>query len=254
MNALEKPQRRGSEAPCAIPDTLGSLSPQEEALAAFIAKGLRTAEAARASGMRHSEAMRSLAKPEFKSIVNAILQGAADYAIAGASATIQGRINSAAARHEATSQIIEQRAAAADPRFLNPDPEFIRALGYDPDELISYFPNLGELYDQTNPVCHMCDPGAFLVPGASTGLLARSLKIIGSGKHTQQVEEWKIDPAVLNELRNAEKALATATGQGGKGAGKMKMYVNVDMGRLFGGAPGSEVPVSNLPGRTIEER
>ncbi len=50
-------------------------------------------------------------------------------------------------------------------------------------------------------------------PGGSTGLLTRTLKIIGSGDAAQLVEEFELDAALLKELREHEKQAAQEVGQ-----------------------------------------
>lgn len=50
-------------------------------------------------------------------------------------------------------------------------------------------------------------------PGGSSGLLARSLKMIGSGPSAQMVEEFEVDAALLKELRELEKQVAIEAGQ-----------------------------------------
>ena len=49
-------------------------------------------------------------------------------------------------------------------------------------------------------------------PGGETGLLARSIKMIGSGANAVQVTEYRLDGAVLSELRESLKQAAIESG------------------------------------------
>jgi hypothetical protein len=51
------------------------------------------------------------------------------------------------------------------------------------------------------------------VPGGRTGLLVRSVREIGSGEAARQVEEYRLDAALLKELRGLEKQAAIEAGQ-----------------------------------------
>jgi transposase-like protein len=50
-------------------------------------------------------------------------------------------------------------------------------------------------------------------PGASTGLLTRTYKQIGSGESAEKVEEYQVDTGLLKELREHEKQAAQELGQ-----------------------------------------
>ncbi len=50
-------------------------------------------------------------------------------------------------------------------------------------------------------------------PGYSTGLMAHSLKSVGSGENSQVVDEYKVDVAVIAERRALAHAAAEETGQ-----------------------------------------
>jgi Terminase small subunit len=50
-------------------------------------------------------------------------------------------------------------------------------------------------------------------PGASTGLLTRVVKSIGSGKNFKEIEEFRVDTALLRELREVEKQAAIELSQ-----------------------------------------
>lgn len=56
-------------------------------------------------------------------------------------------------------------------------------------------------------------------PGGKSGLLARQLKQLGSGKDAQVVEEYKLDTGLLAEFREHEKQAAIELGQWQESAG-----------------------------------
>ena len=49
--------------------------------------------------------------------------------------------------------------------------------------------------------------------GASTGLLVRQMKIIGSGKAAREIEEFAADVGLLREIRELEKQIAIEMGE-----------------------------------------
>jgi hypothetical protein len=51
------------------------------------------------------------------------------------------------------------------------------------------------------------------VPGASTGLVVRQYKVIGTGPAAQQITEYKVDHATLKSLLDLEKQTAEELGQ-----------------------------------------
>jgi hypothetical protein len=57
------------------------------------------------------------------------------------------------------------------------------------------------------------DPSMEGVPGGRTGLLVRTLKTVGSGEAARQVEEYRLDAALLKELRELERQAAEEAGQ-----------------------------------------
>jgi hypothetical protein len=59
------------------------------------------------------------------------------------------------------------------------------------------------------------DPAMRGVPGGETGLLVRTVKVIGSGEAAREVEEYKLDAALLKELRELERQAAEEAGQWG---------------------------------------
>jgi hypothetical protein len=179
--------------------------------------------------------------------VHALIEAGKGFARAGAVATIAGRIQHKANRHDELNRLVAERAMAADPRYLNPDPVYLSSLrrddgtAYDVNELLLTFPNLGELYDETNPACAMVDPDSFLVPGATTGFLAASVKTVGKGEQARTVTEYRVDEALIRQLSSHEEGIAKAAGQDKKGhGGPVKQYVNIDMGRLVGATPAAE--------------
>lgn len=57
------------------------------------------------------------------------------------------------------------------------------------------------------------DPDSLGVPGASTGLLVKTLRSVGSGPMAQVVDEWQLDRPVLRELAELEQQAAREAGQ-----------------------------------------
>lgn len=57
------------------------------------------------------------------------------------------------------------------------------------------------------------DPTMQHIPGASTGLIVRRYKAIGTGRDQQVVEEYEVDTALLNHLLALEKHTAQELGQ-----------------------------------------
>jgi hypothetical protein len=57
------------------------------------------------------------------------------------------------------------------------------------------------------------DPTIQHIPGGSTGLIVRRLKVIGTGHNQQVVEEYEVDTGTLRELREHEKQTAQELGQ-----------------------------------------
>jgi hypothetical protein len=52
------------------------------------------------------------------------------------------------------------------------------------------------------------DPRAAQAPGGSTGLLARRVKVIGSGANAHELEEWRYDAALMRDLLAMERQAA----------------------------------------------
>ena len=50
-------------------------------------------------------------------------------------------------------------------------------------------------------------------PGSKTGLLVKTLKVVGTGKDQYEIEEWQVDTALLKELRAHEQQAAQELGQ-----------------------------------------
>jgi hypothetical protein len=57
------------------------------------------------------------------------------------------------------------------------------------------------------------DPDHRKAPGGNTGLLVRTVKMIGAGDTAQRVEEFTFDAALVRELREHEKQAAQEFGQ-----------------------------------------
>jgi hypothetical protein len=57
------------------------------------------------------------------------------------------------------------------------------------------------------------DPAMQSFPGGRTGLLVRTVKVIGSGEAARQVEEYRLDAGLLKELRELERQAAVEAGQ-----------------------------------------
>jgi hypothetical protein len=57
------------------------------------------------------------------------------------------------------------------------------------------------------------DPAMVAIPGGPTGLLVRTIKVIGQGPYAQTVEEYAVDTGLLRELREHEKQAAQELGQ-----------------------------------------
>lgn len=197
-----------------VSPTAALLTDSERLAASLDAAGtLRTAEVARAAGMTHAQYRSSRQTRAYQDYVREILQDAAAGARAAAVATRAGRIGEAQRRHDLLMEVVEQRGAASDPRYCNPDPEYIRRQGFDPDAAYAAFPGLGDLYDPTNPACQMVEISTFLVPGAATGLLVKQQKSIGSGPSATLVDEWSLDTGLLSQLSAHEKQAAQDAGQ-----------------------------------------
>ncbi len=56
------------------------------------------------------------------------------------------------------------------------------------------------------------DPAMAGVPGGGTGLLVRTVKVVGSGENAERVEEFKVDVGLLRELRELERQAAVEAG------------------------------------------
>jgi hypothetical protein len=57
------------------------------------------------------------------------------------------------------------------------------------------------------------DPQLADVPGGSTGLVLRRLKMIGAGENSQVIEEFEVDTGLLKALLDHEKQVAQEVGQ-----------------------------------------
>lgn len=57
------------------------------------------------------------------------------------------------------------------------------------------------------------DPAVDTVPGGSTGLLVKTIKVVGNGPSAYEVDEWSVDTALLKSLLEHEKQTAQDLGQ-----------------------------------------
>lgn len=231
--------RRDVLAASSLPQSSGpssGLSFAEETAANFEASGrLSVSEIARAAGLRYRELAAARQRPEYVDHVRKVLEEATLVSRAHAIATRAGRISQLQRTHDLLAQVQETRAAAADPRYCPNDPQTLHALGIsNPEALIRDFPDLGELYDPTNPACLMVDPPSFYAPGAATGLLTRTQKQVGVGANARIVDEWSLDNSLITAQLSIAKRAAEETGQSNEDAQgfTQKMYINIDMSRL----------------------
>lgn len=78
----------------------------------------------------------------------------------------------------------------------------------------------------------------WLAPGAETGLLVHTKKMIGSGDRAIVIEEWGIDTSLLKELRAHEEQAAKELGQWVEHKDvttqgeQIKAYVGVDLDKV----------------------
>lgn len=90
---------------------------------------------------------------------------------------------------------------------LHPDPVAASPLPCSPSALSLPFAPLGPCVR----LSRRKGAGA-QVPGAATGLLARQVKIAGSGPNPQVIEEYVVDVSLLRELRETQKQAAQELG------------------------------------------
>ena len=57
------------------------------------------------------------------------------------------------------------------------------------------------------------DPDSLGVPGASTGLLTKQIRSLGSGPNSIIIDEWSLDRPILRELAEIEQQAAREAGQ-----------------------------------------
>ena len=55
--------------------------------------------------------------------------------------------------------------------------------------------------------------GDAVAPGAETGLMVKTTKVVGAGRHQSIVTEWAVDTGLLRELRETSKQVATEVGE-----------------------------------------
>ena len=56
------------------------------------------------------------------------------------------------------------------------------------------------------------DPAMQNVPGGKTGLLVRTVKVIGAGENAREVAEYRVDTGLLKEMRELEQQAAQEAG------------------------------------------
>lgn len=181
-------------------------------LAALMVAGLTLADAARAIGMRYHLARQVSNTLEFKTEQLRLLNAAVDEAMAGAIATKAGRLQELSQMANDLRSIKEQRAAACDIRNMPNIPEWWEAAGISYDH-VRHLEGLGENFDPTSPIMLQVIPSSVRAPGADTGMLTRSFKVIGRGLGTQTIEEWQIDAALNKQLLDLHERTARELGQ-----------------------------------------
>jgi hypothetical protein len=148
----------------------------EQRAAALVAEGARPSDVARMTGI-HRAKLESLRKDgDWMDMLEALSSDFRAGQMSSGIARREVRVMHLQNRHDLVSQIVAQRAQQADP-------------------------------DSAYYV-----PGAENVPGASTGLLARTLRSMGSGPYQQVVEDWGLDSNLLAQLSAIEEKAAVELG------------------------------------------
>lgn len=181
-------------------------------LAALMVAGLSCTQAARALGMREYVARRVVNTIDFKKEQLRLLAAAVDEAMAGAIATKAGRLQELASMANDLRSIKEQRSAACDVRNMPDNEEWWEAQGI-PYEHVRHLEGLGENFDPTSPIMLQIIPSSVRAPGADTGMLTRSFKVIGRGLGTTTIEEWAIDATLNDQLLKLHERTARELGQ-----------------------------------------
>lgn len=181
-------------------------------LAALMVAGLSCTQAARALGMRDYVARRIVNTTPFKMEQLRLLAAAVDEAMAGAIATKAGRLQELSQMANDLRHIKEARAQACDIRNMPDSEEWWNANGID-YQLVRNIEGLGENFDPTSPIMLQIIPSSVQAPGADTGMLTRSFKVIGRGLGTQTIEEWEIDTALNKQLLDLHERTARELGQ-----------------------------------------
>jgi transposase-like protein len=81
----------------------------------------------------------------------------------------------------------------------------------------------------------MADPETRDVPGASSGLLTRQQKVVGSGRNAILIEEWVFDAPLMREIRSLEEHAARELGQWQPDTAvqcAIKLYAGIDLDRV----------------------
>lgn len=218
-----------------LSDGSSVLDTRHELAASLEAQGnLTPTQIARAAGLSYGQFQALRTSNVYRQTVRNILSSAKDAAYTRAIATRAGRLSLLQARHDLLSTIQEQRGVACDPRYMNPSDEAVTAQGFDPEDARRLFPDLGSLYDPTNPACNMVDLSHALAPGASTGLIAHHQRAIGTGLSQRIITEYEIDTSLIASMTATEKQAAQEAGQWTEKheSTVQKLYINVDMEQL----------------------
>lgn len=80
------------------------------------------------------------------------------------------------------------------------------------------------------------DPEARATPGALSGLMVRQVRVTGSGRSAERVDEWVVDTALLREMRSIEEHISRELGQWSPSVAVAvqitKLYGNIDIDRV----------------------
>jgi transposase-like protein len=89
------------------------------------------------------------------------------------------------------------------------------------------------------------DPSLANAPGGKTGLVVRQVKLIGSGKEAELIDEFAVDVALLREMRAHEEQAAKELGQWvEKREDSFKGTTWADLAREAFLTPGAEISAS----------
>lgn len=219
------------------PEGLSIVDARMELAASLDAAGtLSVSEVARAAGITTTRMRQMRTTLAYQSLVRRILSDAASDARTRSIATRAGRLSQLQLRSDLLDLIREQRASIYDARYHSPDPTDIAQSHPElsVDDVLTVFPDIGSLYDSTNPMCRAVDLQRALIPGASSGLLVHTQKTIGSGLAARVIEEWSLDTPLLNAQLALERQAAQEAGQWADNHVHtvQKLYIGVDMDEI----------------------